>query len=54
MDPRNEYIDITLSNSIQQTIKGLYQYDHGIKIRVHGLDSALPINHIQMHFSFSG
>lgn len=35
-DFRNEYVDIYLNGNKHQIIRGIYQYDHGLKLRIHG------------------
>ena len=35
-DFRDEYIDIYLNGNKRQIIRGIYQYDHGLKLRIHG------------------
>ena len=37
---RNEYVDIFLNGDKQQVLRGIYQYDHGLKLRVHGQPTA--------------
>ena len=36
-DFRDEYVDIYLNGTKRQIVRGIYQYDHGLKLRVHGL-----------------
>lgn len=36
-DVRDQYIDVTLNGNKTQVIYGLYQYDKGVKQRIHGL-----------------
>lgn len=35
-DIRDRYVDITLNGNQTQVIRGLYQYDKGLKLRVYG------------------
>ena len=50
-DFRNEYVDIYLDGSKYQIIRGIYQYDHGLKLRIHGQ----PTTSLwQMQYGFVG
>lgn len=51
-DLRNEYIDVYLgNNNKRQIVHGIYQYDHGLKLRIHGL----PTNAVwQMQYGYAG
>ena len=51
-DLRNEYVDVYLGNNNKyQVVRGIYQYDHGLKLRIHGL-STTPV--WQMQFGCVG
>lgn len=49
---RQPYVDVTLGNTKKQTYNGLYQYDHGVKIRIHDLSSDASKTRVQ--FSYDG
>ena len=36
-DFKDRYIDVFLGNSERQIVRGIYQYDHGLKLRLNGL-----------------
>ena len=36
IDIRNKYVDVILNGSKTQIVRGLYQYDQGLKLRLHG------------------
>jgi len=52
MATRERYVDVQLGNSICVKLPPVYQYDHGLQLRLSGLptDSAIP----QVHFSCVG
>ena len=52
MATRERYINVQLGNSICVKLPPVYQYDHGLQLRLSGLptDSAMP----QVHFSCVG
>ena len=35
---RQPYIDVTIENSKYLKVDGLYQYDHGIKLHIYGVE----------------
>ena len=51
MELRTRYVDVRLDGSLHQTVRGLYQYDHGLKLRVSGVSGAVAV---QMQFSCTG
>lgn len=36
---RDKFVDITLDGTKHQIVRGLYQFDHGLKIRIAGVES---------------
>lgn len=55
MGARTTYFDVAFegANVRKITVKGLYQYDHGMKLRASGIDTTLNIASIQMQFSYA-
>lgn len=46
-----KYVDVTFDGTNKQMVTGVYQYDHGISLRVHGIPTDVVW---QMHFGFQG
>lgn len=50
-DWNSKYVDVTIDGTKQQIVNGIYQYDHGIFLRVHGV----PTNVVwQFQFGYRG
>jgi len=49
---RQPYVDVRLGNVRHQTISGLYQYDHGLKLRIYELEE--PPANVRVQYSFEG
>lgn len=47
---RSEYIDIEQSNNQPMIIRGVFQYDHGLKLRIYGLPADAEW---QIHYGYS-
>ena len=48
---RSNYIDVTLGNSRVLCVRGIYQYDYGLIMRLYGIPSGVTW---QIHFGYQG
>ena len=46
-----KYVDVTFDGTEKQMVRGIYQYDHGVSLRVHGVPTNVAW---QMQFGFRG
>ena len=52
MSYRSNIIDVNVSGNSEVTIeRGIYQYDHGMKLRISGIASS---DTIEVHYAFKG